>query len=193
MAVKVTAARRQKARGFSLIELLVAVLVIVLLTTVVSLNVGSGGRDLRLADEVENFAATLAFAHAEAELSGADYGLLLELEGLGPEARYVGRWRRRYDQGWAPPQDGREALADWVFEPGYELVLTLEGQPDVPLEPDSDLINPPPQIQLFAGGEVTPGALEWLVPDTGELLWRVEWDLLGRITLMPRGEVPVDE
>ena len=35
-------------RGFSLIELLVAVFVIVLLTGVVSLNVGRGGAELEL-------------------------------------------------------------------------------------------------------------------------------------------------
>jgi len=41
----------------------------------------------------------------------------------------------------------------------------------------------------WAGGEMTPGALEWLDTRTGELLYRLEWDLLGRMTLMPKGLV----
>ena len=40
--------------GFSLIELLVAVFVIVLLTGVVSLNVGRGGAELELESEVRH-------------------------------------------------------------------------------------------------------------------------------------------
>jgi len=65
-------------RAFSLIELLVVVLVIVMLTTVVSLNVGTGGRGIKRANEVRQLAATMGYAQSEAELSGADYGLLVE-------------------------------------------------------------------------------------------------------------------
>ena len=40
---------------------------------------------------------------------------------------------------------------------------------------------------------MTPGALEWLDQKTGELLFRLEWDLLGRMTALPRGEAFVEE
>ena len=40
---------------------------------------------------------------------------------------------------------------------------------------------------------MTPGALEWIDQKTGERLYRLEWDLLGRMTLLPRGEVSVGE
>jgi hypothetical protein len=39
----------------------------------------------------------------------------------------------------------------------------------------------------WAGGEMTPGYLEWLDVRTGDLLYRLEWDLLGRMRLLPRG------
>ena len=55
-----------RQRGFSLIELLVAVFVIVLLTGVVSLNVGRGGAELELESKVRHLAGLLAFASAEA-------------------------------------------------------------------------------------------------------------------------------
>jgi hypothetical protein len=34
---------------------------------------------------------------------------------------------------------------------------------------------------------MTPGSLEWNDPRTGDLLYRLEWDLLGRMTVMPKG------
>ena len=178
--------------GFSLVELLVAVLVIVLLTTVVSLNVGVGGADIELENEVRDVADRVAFAQSEAELSGADHGLLIELTGVGADAQYVGRWRRRYDQGWAPPRGTGEALSDFTFSARSELLLLLEGQPDIEISSPEEVENPPPQLQVFASGEVTPGAIEWLDRGTGELLWRLEWDLFGRMTVMPRGELPED-
>ena len=92
------------ARGFSLIELLVAVFVIVLLTGVVSLSVGRGGADLGLESEVRHLSGLLAFASAEAGLSAADDGLFIGLHSDEGESRYQGIWMRRFDQGWAAPR-----------------------------------------------------------------------------------------
>ena len=64
-------------RGFSLIELLVAVFVIVLLTGVVSLNVGRGGADISLDAEARHLSELLSFASSEAGMSASDHGLLL--------------------------------------------------------------------------------------------------------------------
>ena len=68
-----------------------------------------------------------------------------------------------------------------------ELELLLDGVPA------SDLLTAPlaedaaPQVVFYASGEVAPGALEWRSRETAELLWRLEWDLLGRMAMMPRG------
>ena len=70
---------------------------------------------------------------------------------------------------------------------GYELRLELDGQPDVDIMPYDPELNPTPQIVVWAGGEITPGSLEWWDARTGDLLYRLEWDLLGRMTLMPNG------
>ena len=40
---------------------------------------------------------------------------------------------------------------------------------------------------------MTPGSLEWLDSRTGELLYRLEWDLLGRMTLITRGRVDAED
>lgn len=181
-------ARRVKAAaGFSLIELLVAVLVIVLLTTVVSLNVGSGGGDISRASEVSHLAALLGYVQGEAELSGVDHGLYLERTNIDGDPRYTAYWLRRYDQGWAAPRSSADVLEPMGFEPGVELELALVGDPEVLITERDPELNPTPQILLFASGEITEGELDWIDRQTGDLLFRLRWDLFGRTTLMPKG------
>jgi len=184
---------RASSRGFSFIELLVAVFIIVLLTGVVTLGVGRGGADLRLEDEVSYVANLLMFASTEAGLSASDHGLFLGLTVEDGADRYQGIWLQRFDQGWASPRVNAEIFGPLWFEEGSELRLTLDGQPDIDIQEYDPELNPTPQIVAWAGGEMTPGALEWLDQKTGELLFRLEWDLLGRMTALPRGETFVEE
>ena len=37
---------------------------------------------------------------------------------------------------------------------------------------------------------MTPGELDWIDQRSGDLLYRLRWDLLGRMTLMPNGQEP---
>ena len=41
---------------------------------------------------------------------------------------------------------------------------------------------------LYASGETTEGALTLYETDGGDVLWRIEWDLLGRFKVLRRGE-----
>jgi len=177
-------------RGFSLVELLVALLVIVLLTSVVSFNVGIVGNGPDRAEEVQRLAALMGFAQTEAELSGADHGLYLQRVADDGETRFRGVWLRRYDQGWAAPKDSGDVLEPFLFEAGVELLLTLPDYPDLELSTLDPDLPPRPQVVLFAGGEVTEGELDWLQADTGDLLYRLQWDLFGRMRILPRGEEP---
>lgn len=182
-----------RQRAFSLIELLVVVLVIVMLTTVVSLNVGTGGRGIKRADEVRQLAATMGYAQSEAELSGTDYGLLLEQTSTLSAPQYTGRWLKRFDQGWARPRMADDVLAPFHFATGSELLLTLIDQPEVTIEASDPELIAPPHIVFFAGGEVTEGSLEWYDQQTAERLFSLRWDLFGRMTVMPNREAPDDE
>lgn len=179
-------------RGFSLIELLVAVLVIVMLTTVVGLNVGGGGRSIELDDEVRHMAALLGYVQSEAEMSGADHGLYLERSEDFDGTRYQGHWLRLYDQGWAEPRGSSDVLEPVTFAEGIEIALALVGDPEVEITDRDPELKPAPQVVLFASGEAIEGELDWLDARSGELLFRLRWDLLGRTTLMPRGE-EIDE
>ena len=65
---------RRYQKGFSLIEMLAVVFVVVLLTSLVSLNVGSGSADINRENQVRDVAAMLGYALTEAELSGPIMG-----------------------------------------------------------------------------------------------------------------------
>ena len=162
-----------------------------MLTSLVSLNVGNGGRDIELADSVRTLAATMAYVQSEAEMSGVDHGLYLSLADEGFESRIRGQWLRAYDQGWAAPRSSVEILEDFYAPDATTLSLSLEGQPDIELLVPSLDVLPRPQLVFFAGGEVTPGELDIVDQQTGELLYRLQWDLLGRSELLPKGE-PID-
>ena len=174
--------------GFSLIELLIAVLVIVLLTSVVSLNVGRGDGTVAVKEDVKHLAALMNYVQAEAEMSGVDHGLYLEEKSVQGADTTTGYWLRRYDQGWAEPRGSRELLVPFVFDENSELLLTLAESPNVEIGERDPELRPAPQVIFFASGEVTEGQLEWMSRDTGELLFSVDWNFFGDFNLQTSDE-----
>lgn len=178
-----------RQHGFSLLELLVALTVIVLVTSLVSFSFNSGGQDIRLEAAVRNLADVASYALDEAQMTGVDYGLMLEELPENGEIIYSYSWLERTLDGWGSPVSGKELFAQQRLPPGIALELELEDAPLVELSLDADeeeRINP--QVVFYASGEATVGAINVRRTDDSELLWRVEWDLLGRFDVLRRGE-----
>ena len=51
---------------------------------------------------------------------------------------------------------------------------------------DEDL-PPAPQVVFFASGEAIPGLMTWVDIASGEVLWELEWDLLGNFRALRAG------
>jgi type II secretion system protein H len=181
--------RQRPPRGFSLLELLVVLFVVVIITSLATLNVGSGNQDLRLEAQVREMQNIALFALDEAQLSGRDMGMLLFLDARGPETTFGYDWRERRPEGWRRPLAASDVFAEQTLPAAVDLSLLLENVPAAELLPAPVAADAAPQVVFYASGEVVPGELELRQRDNGEILWRLQWDLLGRITLQRRGEV----
>lgn len=187
------AARSSRQRGFSLLELLVALIVVVLITSMVTLAVNSGGQDIRLEAQVRNLADVASYSLDEAQMTGRTYGLLLEeVADSSGDLRYGWRWQERRLEGWREPELDVDLFEPQRLPPDISLELELEEGPLTQLTLDGEEEITSPQVVFYASGETTVGAINFRNRDSGDLLWRLEWDLLGRFELLLRGE-PLEE
>jgi prepilin-type N-terminal cleavage/methylation domain-containing protein len=181
--------------GFSLLELLVALFVIVIITSLVTLAINSGGQDISLDAKVKSLADISSFAMDEAQMRAVDMGLLIQQVDEGGERLYRYGWRERSPRGWRRPEVDKDIFADKTFPASVEVVLELEDTRvqfhdgvDRALAGEGKPAEVAPQVVFYASGEVTVGYIELQQRDSGDLLWRIEWDLLGRFTLLRKGE-----
>jgi general secretion pathway protein H len=142
------AARRESAaRGFTLIEILVVVVIIGILTAGFLLSVNLTGRDADLEKESARLTALVNYAREQAELQTREYGLLCEgdtYEFLSYDARR-GLWRSADDD---------DALRARKLPIGLGLKLTVEGRAVVLRHP-VDNSTRQPQVMIFSNGDLT--------------------------------------
>ncbi|MDP5071012.1 MAG: prepilin-type N-terminal cleavage/methylation domain-containing protein, partial [Congregibacter sp.] len=102
--------------GFSLIEMLVVLFVVVLMTSLVTLNVNSGANDRVVQEQLETLTAVAAYALDEAQFSGSDFGALFatSMNERGEPTLSV-HWRQRLPQGWRAPAQSREIFSSLEF------------------------------------------------------------------------------
>lgn len=182
-----------RQQGFSLLELLVTLFVVVLVTSVVTLNIGSGDKDILSRAAIEGLADSANYALDEAQFTGMNYGLLLRMEDEGGQWRYRYDWWEQTPTGWQAPTGGKDVFAPGQLPPQLELQLELD---DIVQEQESLIINtqnPNPQIIFYASGETLPGALDIRSTESGELEWRIEWGLLGDFKALMGGRELEDD
>ncbi|MEM1404459.1 MAG: GspH/FimT family pseudopilin [Pseudomonadota bacterium] len=169
--------------GFSLVEMLVVLFIIVLMIGLVSVNVNSGIGDRELEDRLEALATAATYALDEAQFSGSDYGLLFvrDLDDDG-RAVVVAHWRQRETQGWRVPATAPEIFVPIVLPEAAEPDLRLD---NVEVEPaDSEALDPlagvAPQWLFAASGETQTGELRLRRggEQPGDLV--LAWDALAR-------------
>ncbi|MFN2328160.1 MAG: GspH/FimT family pseudopilin [Chromatocurvus sp.] len=174
---------QRRSRAFSLVELLVVLFVVVLMTSLATLGLNSGSRDRKVESAVRGVMGMGGYALDEAQFSGRDYGLRLVHDAASDSWRT--QWLERWPEGWRRPETARDVWTSRSLGEGVALELLLEGRSVALAGTDAEPDAPP--IVFYASGETAPGELTFRERESGDLLWRLRWDLLGRFTLENAG------
>jgi general secretion pathway protein H len=187
------------SKGFSLLELLLTLVVIGLIVSLAGLGVSSGSRPYKVDSALRNFADVAEYALDEAQMSGTDMGLFIELRSESRGDIYSYQWMQRLEYGWELAPFDEDAYGSRDMPRDIDVILEVEqGSTLLPVssEPgdgdgDGDDDDEPvqPQVIFYSSGETTPGIMTWVDSESGEVLWELEWDLLGRLSLRRKGLV----
>lgn len=162
---------RLLARGFTLLEIMVVLVLIGIITSFALLSVGGGVKE-RLAEEARRLTALIELHQQEAILNGEPRGIrfsrtsytILSLDEKGQ---------------WQTPS-AADALIQYALPEEIRLRLWIEGRP-VELNSSGE-----PQVMLLNSGEATEFVAVLDLADNRDLgapLYRVAGDSLGRLTM----------
>jgi general secretion pathway protein H len=159
-----------RARGFTLIEVLVMLVIIGVVIGALTLAVGGSG-----ARELENAArrsqSLIQLACERATMSGRDIGFAPVQAGM--------RFGYYEIEGWRPLRDDHgDELRPRAWGDGVEVVAERDGER---LEPATEPPEQPP-FACLASGELTPLRLEFARAGVAER-WELEGSLDGRLEL----------
>ena len=139
---------RGLARGFTLIEILVVVVIIGVLSAGFLLSVNlAGGSDPELRKESERLFDLLSYAREQSELQTREYGVILQDDSYEFVSYDVhrGEWRSVFED---------DVLRLRKLPYGLNLKLMVETRPVV-LKKPQDAKDKTPQIMIFSSGDLT--------------------------------------
>jgi general secretion pathway protein H len=163
--------RASLARGFTLIEILVVVVIIAMISVGAILAIGTTGQDRELDRESTRLLDLMKYAREQAELQTREFGLRCA-PGSYEFVTFDGRkgiWRR---------VDEDEALRERTLPEGLSVGLVIEGR-EVVLRRDTKIEDLTPQVMVFSNGDLTSFELSLVREGGGSR--RITSDESGRI------------
>jgi general secretion pathway protein H len=135
-----------RARGFTLIEILVVVAIIAIISVGVLLSVNLTGRDRELQKEGDRLQALFTYTREAAELQTREFGVLFDDDAYEflTYDQHEGLWRSVTED---------DAFGPHKLPDGLDVRLTLEGRPVV-LKRPADAKDKTPQVMIFSNGDL---------------------------------------
>jgi general secretion pathway protein H len=137
-----------RARGFTLIEVLVVVTIIGLIAAATILSLTSGGRDRELEKEGDRLLALVNYAREQAELQTREFGVMFSDDGyefLTYDNRRAA-WRGVFED---------DALAERRLPYGLTFALSIESRPVTFANRPKDAKDKTPQLMIYSNGDLT--------------------------------------
>ncbi|HEX6834235.1 MAG TPA: type II secretion system minor pseudopilin GspH [Rudaea sp.] len=141
-----------RARGFTLIEILVVVVILAVLAATVTLAIASAGGERQLELQANRLRELIVYACERAELTGRSIGIAIDKEGY--------RFKRLDRDLWVTMRDGELRPRTWGEQ--TTPTLTRDGHR---VEDDPKATDNKPELICFDSGELTPFRLDLAMPD----------------------------
>ena len=172
-----------RARGFTLLEIMVVILIIGLVSTYVVLKIGGNNRDTHLDQEAERLNALFDYVREQAELQTRDYGLRVNESGYSFVVFDVlgNQWR---------PVDEDDALRERELPGDIEPHVVVEGRTIVldRKKKETEADDFAPQVMIFANGDLSSFELD-LQREGSDLRARLYTDEDSNIQMVLPGQV----